>query len=130
MSVREIYKAYLNTAWWQHQSHIIWTLYEMCGAGLFVIILFLTIKYPECSKKLKIISAFLDPTVMLEGSKCTAYKRQDGTVEITGQVISEQYFDLPRINYKYNAREYTYAYGVEVNPKGVEFSRVIRRRQL
>ncbi|XP_042227529.1 beta,beta-carotene 15,15'-dioxygenase-like [Homarus americanus] len=59
-------------------------------------------------------------------TKCSAYKRKNGSIEVEGQVISKQYFDLPRINYKYNGKEYTYSYGVEVNPKGVEFSQLVK----
>ncbi|XP_042877541.1 beta,beta-carotene 15,15'-dioxygenase-like [Penaeus japonicus] len=64
--------------------------------------------------------------ITLEGTKCTAYKRPDQTVEVHGQSLSSQYFDLQRINYKYNGKEYQYAYGVEVNPKGSIFSRLVK----
>lgn len=64
--------------------------------------------------------------ITLEGSKCTAYKRADQSVEVHGHRISSQYFDLQRINYKYNGKEYEYAYGVEVNPKGSVFSQLVK----
>lgn len=50
-------------------------------------------------------------------------------MEVHGHRISSQYFDLQRINYKYNGKEYEYAYGVEVNPKGSVFSQVRRKKE-
>lgn len=64
--------------------------------------------------------------VTLPGTKCTAFKRQSGEVEVQGEVIADQYFDLPRINYRYNGKEYKYAYGVEINPKGTEFAKLVK----
>lgn len=62
--------------------------------------------------------------VTLRDTKCTAHKLKDGSIFVKGQVLSRNVIDLPRINYKYNAKPYTYAYGVEVNPLGVQFCRV------
>ncbi|XP_071531273.1 carotenoid-cleaving dioxygenase, mitochondrial-like [Panulirus ornatus] len=63
--------------------------------------------------------------VTLKDTKCSAYKRRDGTIQLQAEVISKQAFDLPRINYKYNGKEYTYAYGVEVNTKA-EFAELVK----
>lgn len=63
-------------------------------------------------------------TVTLNDTKCTARKQKDGTIFVQGQLLSRNSIDLPRINYKFNAKPYTFAYGVEVNPLGVQFCRV------
>lgn len=63
--------------------------------------------------------------VTLKGTKCTAYKREK-SIEVNGEVISDQFFDLPRINYKHNGKEYTYCYGVEVSPQGVQFCKLVK----
>lgn len=63
-------------------------------------------------------------TVKLKDTKCTARKLKDGTIFVQGQLLSRNSIDLPRINYKFNAKPYTFAYGVEVNPLGVQFCRV------
>ncbi|XP_068211309.1 carotenoid-cleaving dioxygenase, mitochondrial-like [Palaemon carinicauda] len=64
--------------------------------------------------------------VTLQDTKCSAYKRQDHSVELVGEEKSDVYFDLPRINYKHNGKEYSYAYGVELNTKGVEFCSLLK----
>ncbi|XP_045113690.1 beta,beta-carotene 15,15'-dioxygenase-like [Portunus trituberculatus] len=64
--------------------------------------------------------------VTLKGTKCTARKLKDGTIFLEGQDISANVIDLPRINYKYNGKPYSFAYGVEVNPLGVQFSRLVK----
>ncbi|XP_045113371.1 beta,beta-carotene 15,15'-dioxygenase-like [Portunus trituberculatus] len=64
--------------------------------------------------------------VTLKGTKCTARKIQNGTIFLEGQDISPNIIDLPRINYKYNGKPYTFAYGVEVNPLGMQFSRLVK----
>lgn len=64
--------------------------------------------------------------VTLKDTKCTARKLEDDTIFVEGQVISPNIIDLPRINYKYNGKPYTFAYGVEVNPLGVQFSRLVK----
>ncbi|XP_064095619.1 carotenoid isomerooxygenase-like [Macrobrachium nipponense] len=53
--------------------------------------------------------------VTLPGSKCRATKKANGVVEVEGHEISTQPFELQRINYKYNAREYRFAYGVGIS---------------
>lgn len=63
-------------------------------------------------------------SVTLKDTKCKARKLKDGSIFVQGQVLSQNVIDLPRINYKYNAKPYSYAYGVEVNPVGVQFCRV------
>ena len=60
---------------------------------------------------------------------CAAYKREDGSVEVQGRRVSETFFDLPRINYSRNGHKYSFAYGVDVSTKGVEFCRVGQRRR-
>ncbi|KAK8375311.1 hypothetical protein O3P69_008291 [Scylla paramamosain] len=64
--------------------------------------------------------------VTLKDTKCTARKLKDGTIFLEGQVISPNVIDLPRINYKYNGKPYTFTYGVEVNPLGAQFSRLVK----
>ncbi|CAL4079385.1 unnamed protein product [Meganyctiphanes norvegica] len=61
-----------------------------------------------------------------DNPKCSAFKRSDGSIELVGQTINETHLDLPRINYKNNGKEYRYTYGVEVNPKGIEFSGLLK----
>ncbi|XP_045583182.1 beta,beta-carotene 15,15'-dioxygenase [Procambarus clarkii] len=64
--------------------------------------------------------------VTLKGSKCSALRRTDGRIQVQGHIISKQFFDLPRINYRHNGKEYTYAYGVDVNPRGIDFPKLVK----
>lgn len=64
--------------------------------------------------------------VTLKDTKCTAHKLKNGNIFVQGQVTSPNIIDLQRINYKYNGKRYTYTYGVEVNPLGVQFSRLVK----
>ncbi|XP_077994872.1 beta,beta-carotene 15,15'-dioxygenase-like [Glandiceps talaboti] len=51
--------------------------------------------------------------VKLQYTTATAVKREDGTVHVTGECVSEKGIELPVINYNaYNGRKYRYTYGV------------------
>ncbi|XP_076036875.1 beta,beta-carotene 15,15'-dioxygenase-like isoform X2 [Oratosquilla oratoria] len=65
--------------------------------------------------------------VTLESTKCTAVRTSEGNVLVTSELLTEyQYFDLPRINYTLNGKDYTYAFGVEVSPRGIQFSKLVK----
>ncbi|XP_068250106.1 carotenoid-cleaving dioxygenase, mitochondrial-like [Palaemon carinicauda] len=53
--------------------------------------------------------------VTLPGTKCKATKRANDVIEIEGCEISAHPFELQRINYQYNGREYRYSYGVGIS---------------
>ncbi|KAK7083821.1 Beta,beta-carotene 9',10'-oxygenase [Halocaridina rubra] len=64
--------------------------------------------------------------VKLPGTKSNAYKQHNGCIEVSYEELSDIYFDLPRINYRLNGKEYTYVYGVEIDPKGIEFCNLVK----
>jgi carotenoid cleavage dioxygenase-like enzyme len=45
------------------------------------------------------------------GTTATATFRKDNIIDIVAEVLHPQFFEFPRINYKYNGKMYNYVYG-------------------
>lgn len=64
--------------------------------------------------------------VTLEDIACKATKQRDGSVHCTCHGLYNQFFDMPRINYKRNGKPYRYAYGVSTKGNDLVFEMLVK----
>ncbi|XP_018009676.1 beta,beta-carotene 15,15'-dioxygenase isoform X2 [Hyalella azteca] len=55
------------------------------------------------------------PDAKIGENRATAVKEANGELMVTGVRLGEVFMELPRINYRYNKKQYTYAYGASVS---------------